>query len=100
MSLSRRIALSHWSRTAAIDDNGTETDVNKVYALLAKNLGVSTPAKYGPERLGEQRRSVLANGKAKQVLGWSPQVDVERGMAQTVTWYREHRAEQKKGTVS
>jgi len=43
----------------------TETDVNRVYALLAKNLGVATPAKYGPERLGEQRRSVLANAKAK-----------------------------------
>ncbi len=69
----------------------TETDVNQVYALLAKNLGVSAAAKYGPERLGEQRRSVLANGKAKQVLGWSPQVDVERGMAQTIAWYREHR---------
>ena len=69
----------------------TETDVNQVYALLAKNLGVATPAKYGAERLGEQRRSVLANGKAKQVLGWSPQVDVARGMAQTIAWYREHR---------
>ncbi len=69
----------------------TETDVNQVYALLAKNLGVATPPKYGPERLGEQRRSVLANGKAKQVLGWSPQVDVARGMAQTIAWYREHR---------
>jgi UDP-glucose 4-epimerase len=69
----------------------TETDVNRVYALLAKNLGIATPAKYGPERLGEQRRSVLANAKARQVLGWVPQVDVERGMAQTVGWYREHR---------
>ena len=69
-----------------------ETDVNKVYALLAKNLGISTPPTYGPERLGEQRRSVLANAKAKQVLGWEPQVDVERGMAQTIAWYREHRS--------
>lgn len=69
----------------------TETDVNKVYGLLAKNLGISTPAKFGPERLGEQRRSVLSNAKAKQVLGWEPKVDVERGMAQTIAWYREHR---------
>ena len=69
----------------------TETDVNRVYELLAKNLGISTPAKYGPERLGEQRRSVLSNAKAKQVLSWAPQVDVERGMAQTIAWYREHR---------
>jgi len=69
----------------------TETDVNTVYALLAKNLGVTTPAKHAPERLGEQRRSVLANAKAKQVLGWTPQVDVERGMAQTIGWYKSHR---------
>ena len=69
----------------------TETDVNRVYALLAKNLGVSTPAKHAPERLGEQRRSVLANGKAKDVLGWAPKFDVERGMAETIRWYREHR---------
>lgn len=68
-----------------------ETDVNRVYELLAKNLGVATAAKHGPERLGEQRRSVLANGKAKQVLGWAPQFDVERGMADTIRWYREHR---------
>jgi UDP-glucose 4-epimerase len=69
----------------------TETDVNRVYALLAKNLGVTTPAKHAPERLGEQRRSVLANGKAKDVLGWAPKFDVERGMAETIRWYREHR---------
>ncbi|PZR04705.1 MAG: UDP-glucose 4-epimerase [Archangium gephyra] len=68
-----------------------ETDVNRVYELLAKNLGVSTPAKYGPERLGEQRVSVLANGKAKDVLGWVPEYDVDRGMAETIRWYREHR---------
>jgi UDP-glucose 4-epimerase len=70
---------------------GVETDVNRVYALLAKNLGVSTPAAHGPERLGEQRRSVLSNSRAKQVLGWAPEYDVERGMAATIAWYREHR---------
>lgn len=69
----------------------TETDVNQVYALLAKNLGVDKTAGHGAERLGEQRRSVLSNAKAKQVLGWAPQVDVERGMANTCAWYREHR---------
>ncbi len=68
-----------------------ETDVNRVYALLTKALGVERPPVYGPERLGEQRRSVLANGRAKQVLGWAPEYDVERGMAATIAWYREHR---------
>ncbi len=70
----------------------TETDVNRVYALLAQNLGSTLPAQYGPARLGEQRRSVLANSKAKAVLEWVPEVDIERGMAQTIAWYRAHRA--------
>lgn len=69
-----------------------ETDVNRVYELLAKNIGVTTAAKHGPERMGEQRQSVLANGKAKQVLGWVPEFDVDRGMAETIRWYRDHRS--------
>lgn len=70
----------------------TQTDVNRVYALLAKGLGVTKPPRHGPARLGEQRVSVLANAKAKQALGWVPRVDVEQGMAETIRWYREHRA--------
>lgn len=69
----------------------TETDVNQVYALLAKGLGVSTPALHAPERLGEQRRSVLANGKAREVLGWVPETNVAQGMAETIRWYRDSR---------
>lgn len=68
-----------------------ETDVNTVYMLLAKNLGIATPAKHAPERLGEQRRSVLANDKAREVLGWAPKVFVEEGMAKTIAWYRAER---------
>jgi UDP-glucose 4-epimerase len=70
---------------------GVETDVNRVYALLAKYAGVEVPAAYGPQRAGEQRRSVLANAKARAVLGWSPGYDVERGIAETMAWYRSHR---------
>jgi UDP-glucose 4-epimerase len=68
-----------------------ETDVNTVYRVLAKAVGVDTPAKHAPERPGEQRQSVLANALAKQVLGWSPAFDVERGLADTIAWYRRER---------
>lgn len=70
---------------------GVETDVNRVYALLAKAIGVDRPAAHAPERLGEQRRSLLSNARAREVLGWAPEYDVERGMAATIGWYREHR---------
>lgn len=70
---------------------GVETDVNRIYALLAKYAGVDKPPAYGPQRAGEQRKSVLANAKAKQVLGWAPQHDVEKGIADTMAWYKSHR---------
>jgi UDP-glucose 4-epimerase len=69
---------------------GVERDINQVYAVLAKAAGVTTPATYAPGKPGEQRRSVLANAKAREVLGWSPAFDLERGLAQTVEWFRQH----------
>lgn len=69
---------------------GVETDVNTVYRHLASAAGVSTPASYAEARLGEQRRSVLDNRKAKEVLGWSPTFDVARGLANTVAWFKVH----------
>ncbi len=69
---------------------GVETDVNRVYALLAKAAGVDLPPVYAPGKVGEQRRSVLDHRKAKQVLGWSPGFDVEAGLANTVAWFRSH----------
>jgi UDP-glucose 4-epimerase len=38
---------------------GIETSVNEIHRLVAKALGVKTPARYGPAKAGEQRRSVL-----------------------------------------
>ncbi len=67
---------------------GVETDVNQVYGLLAKHLGVTRAASFEAARLGEQRRSVLANGKARAVLGWAPSVDIDVGLKRTVDWYR------------
>lgn len=70
----------------------TETDVNTVYALLASAAGVTRPPLYAPGRPGEQRRSVLSHARARQVLGWSPTLNVARGLAQTVDWFRSRRS--------
>jgi UDP-glucose 4-epimerase len=70
---------------------GVETDINRIYALLVKYSGVDRPPGYGPQRAGEQRRSALANAKAKQVLGWTPRYDVEKGISETMAWYKARR---------
>ncbi len=70
---------------------GAETDVNQVYAGLARAAGVTRPALHAPGKPGEQRRSVLANAKAKQALGWSPAVQTDRGLAETLSWAKARR---------
>jgi UDP-glucose 4-epimerase len=67
---------------------GVETTVSRVYELLAKAVGVTTPASFEPARPGEQRRSVLSNVKAKAELGWAPTHDMAQGLAATIDWYR------------
>ena len=41
------------------------------------------------DRPGHDRRYALDSSKAR-ALGWTPQVDFEAGLADTVTWYREN----------
>lgn len=70
---------------------GVATSVNRIYALLTKHAGLDRAPSYGPARAGEQRTSVLHNGRAKAVLGWAPTRDVDQGIAETMAWYRAHR---------
>jgi dTDP-glucose 4,6-dehydratase len=45
-----------------------------------------------PDRKGHDRRYSLDITKISQELGYAPTVDLARGLAETVTWYRENRA--------
>lgn len=71
---------------------GVETDVNQIYALLAKHVGVDRPAAHAAGKPGEQRRSVLANRRAHELLGWRPTLDIDQGLGATVAWYRQQAA--------
>lgn len=39
-----------------------------------------------PARLGEVKRSVLDNSKAKKVLAWQPKINLEEGIKKTLEW--------------
>jgi UDP-glucose 4-epimerase len=69
---------------------GIETDVNAIFRLLARLCDSSAPECHGPAKPGEQRRSVIDNGLARRVLGWQPQVSLEEGLRQTVSFFRGH----------
>lgn len=67
---------------------GTETSVNRLYALMAAAAGVDRPAVMAPERPGELRRSALDPGRAAIHLGWRPWTSLEEGLAATLEWFR------------
>ena len=67
---------------------GIETDVNRLYALLAGAAGTDRPAKHAPAKPGEQMRSSVDPTRAGEVLGWRPTVALEEGLRRTVDWFR------------
>jgi UDP-glucose 4-epimerase len=67
---------------------GIETDVNALFRLLCKLCGSSAAERHGAAKPGEQSRSVIDNTLAQRVLGWRPQVSLEDGFRETVSFFR------------
>ena len=67
---------------------GIETDINRIYQLLAGAAGVALPAIHQAAKPGEQRRSCIDPSLARRVLGWSPTVTLKDGLRQTLAFFR------------
>jgi UDP-glucose 4-epimerase len=70
---------------------GIETDVNALYASMARAAGVEAEATYAPARLGELDRIALATDRAASELGWAPAVDLDDGTRRVLDWFRANR---------
>jgi dTDP-glucose 4,6-dehydratase len=57
--------------------------------LAACGKSPETHVRHVTDRPGHDRRYALNSDKLRS-LGWAPQVDFERGLAGTVSWYREN----------
>jgi len=68
---------------------GVETDVNQMFRLISDSLGVKAEEKHGPGMPGEQKRSVIDNNRAAELLGWRPEVDLAAGIKLTTEYFRE-----------
>jgi UDP-glucose 4-epimerase len=67
---------------------GVETSVNDLYARMAAICGVEAEPEFKPARPGELDRSCLSSAKAGEILGWSPQKDLDEGLAETIEFLR------------
>ena len=67
---------------------GIETSINKLFSEF-KTLEGSLEAKHDAARPGEVFRSALDVSRAKQDLGWQPQVSLSDGIRETYEWFKE-----------
>lgn len=70
---------------------GRETTINGLYQMIKEELeeqGVEVPeVKHGEERAGEIYRNYADISKAREVLGYDPEVELKDGIEETVSWF-------------
>jgi UDP-glucose 4-epimerase len=66
---------------------GEGTSVLQVAKLLQAAARTVVPLDFAPRRAGEQQESFVDANKAREVLGWSPEVSLADGLAKTYAWF-------------
>jgi UDP-N-acetylglucosamine/UDP-N-acetyl-alpha-D-glucosaminouronate 4-epimerase len=69
---------------------GQRITLLEMVAILNRLVGRDLPIEYGPPRTGDVRHSLADINRARQLLGYTPAVDVAEGLARTLAWYREN----------
>ena len=75
---------------------GERTTLNELVALLTKYLSKfdakikDIKTSNGPERTGDVPHSLASIEKAKNLLGYSPEYDINKGLKEAVAWYWEN----------
>ncbi len=64
--------------------------LNDIYRHLCKALGKDVKPNYGPERKGDVRDSNADISKARELLGYDPEFDFEKGITLAIDWYKEN----------
>lgn len=61
-----------------------------IYYSLTKALGVDIEPKFGPDRAGDIKHSNADISKAREMLGYDPDYDFDRGLNEAIAWYKEN----------
>tara|TARA_R110002049_G_scaffold296797_1_gene485178 strand:+ start:8971 stop:9969 length:999 start_codon:yes stop_codon:yes gene_type:complete len=75
---------------------GERTDLKELLKLLKKYLSTYDPKiaeveiNYGPNRQGDVPHSLASIEKAKVLLGYNPEFNIESGLKEAVNWYWEN----------
>ncbi|MCC6388002.1 MAG: NAD-dependent epimerase/dehydratase family protein [Dehalococcoidia bacterium] len=67
---------------------GEGTSVNTIYAALTAAAGITAEPRFGPPRAGDVRAFWLDTSRAREVLGWQPEVTFDDGIRRTLDSFR------------
>ncbi|HVS59648.1 MAG TPA: NAD-dependent epimerase/dehydratase family protein [Gemmatimonadaceae bacterium] len=68
---------------------GQGTSVIEIAKLLQEVAGTKVPEEFAPHRPGEQQESFVNADKARELIGWTPQVTLPEGLARTFAWFEQ-----------
>ena len=72
---------------------GTETSLAELAEALQRVMGSDRPLEFGPPRgVNGVTRRLADISRARQCLGWKPEVDLPEGLQRLVSWWRGERA--------
>lgn len=61
-----------------------------IYYALTKALKTDIEPLFGPDRAGDIKHSNADIAKAEKFLGYSPEYNFEKGLAEAIAWYKEN----------
>lgn len=72
---------------------GHSTSLNEIYAVLQQEVGgkaLTLKPQYTQAQKGDVRDSLASIEAARKALGYTPRVEVSRGIRETIDWYRQN----------
>ncbi|MCR6502422.1 NAD-dependent epimerase/dehydratase family protein [Shinella sp. CPCC 101442] len=74
--------------------SGTETSLNELAEMLLSVMGSTLKPEYGPARkVNAVARRLASTDKARDLIGFSAAVDMESGLRDLVSWWRQERVQ-------
>ncbi len=73
--------------------NGEETTIQELAETMSKVVGQALKLQHGPSRRGDIRKNYSVIEKARNLLGWEPQVDLLKGLTDTARWFEQQEAD-------
>lgn len=72
---------------------GWDISINDLTFIIAKMTGFTGKIVFDGSISDGQPKRLLGIKRAADVLGWAPDISFEDGLAKTIKWYQEHKAE-------